>query len=126
MNAETAPNALRAKIAPELASRLQGYLITLIVLLVILKLCRSNIPDSGLTALVGFATAAAVIAYLITLYSLARVLEPKASVAALVMALQLIPIIGIPVAISMIITAKRAGRTAETQKQPEPANSGDA
>jgi hypothetical protein len=91
-----------------LANRLLVALLTLIVCLLSIRLFDSEPSTFGLHTVFAVVALGALCLYLITLYSLSRALDPKRSTAIVVVVLQIIPIIGVPLAVSMIIKGKRA------------------
>ena len=82
---------------------LRSSLIALVVSLVLIKtLGEERLQGSLLGFLVGLFALGSLIAYLILIFLLTRSLDPKPSLAWTVLLLQLIPILGFVVAISMI------------------------
>jgi hypothetical protein len=93
--------------APAVAKRLRNFLIALVTSVVLIRLLKPNPVVFGFGTILGLIAFCSLLGYLIHVFYLSRILDPKASVAWLMLVLQLIPFIGIPLAISMVLKAGR-------------------
>jgi hypothetical protein len=104
--------------APLIAVRVRNCLVALVACVILIRLLSPQPSSFGFGTVLGIVAAGAILGYLVNVYLLSKALEPKASVAWLVLALQFLPILGVPIAISMIIKAGRLSpNMAHTDRQ---------
>ena len=111
------PNNTRTSL---IAGRVRNFLIACVAAVILNRITSPDPSRFGLGTILRVAILIALTGYLVNVYMLSRALDPKTSVAWTMVALQLLPIVGIPVAISMIIKANRLAQSGAQQSSRSP------